>query len=137
MKTIKKCFVSIADPCTEPAELTSTINHQWTKSIQASPDGERLNLGLDSNGNITKNSVAVEYKRAAILEVDVARARPGCPFRQESCLHGRFILLQNQAHRKAVSTIGLPRSETRFRKSHIAFDAGQMALPIGCVSGSL
>ncbi|MDI1253664.1 sorbosone dehydrogenase family protein [Thermomonas sp.] len=56
----------------EFADLPSTINHHWTKSLLASPDGSKLYVGVGSNSNITENGLAVEYRRADILEVDVA-----------------------------------------------------------------
>lgn len=63
---------SIADAGTELADLPSTINHHWTKALLASPDGKKLFVGVGSNSNITENGLAVEYRRAAVLEVDVA-----------------------------------------------------------------
>lgn len=62
----------LADPGTELADLPSTINHHWTKSLLASPDGKHLYVGVGSNSNITENGIAVEYRRAAVLEVDTA-----------------------------------------------------------------
>jgi glucose/arabinose dehydrogenase len=62
----------IAGPGIELADLPSTINHHWTKALLASPDGKKLYVGVGSNSNITENGLAVEYRRAAILEVDVA-----------------------------------------------------------------
>lgn len=53
-------------------DLPNTINHHWTKSLLASPDGTKLYVGVGSNSNITENGLAVEYRRADILEVDVA-----------------------------------------------------------------
>jgi glucose/arabinose dehydrogenase len=46
------------------------INHHWTKSLTASPDGSKLYVGVGSNSNITENGLAVEIGRAAIWEVD-------------------------------------------------------------------
>jgi glucose/arabinose dehydrogenase len=46
------------------------IDHHWTKSLVASPDGSKLYVGVGSNSNITENSMAVEQGRAAIYEVD-------------------------------------------------------------------
>ncbi|GAB1595673.1 PQQ-dependent sugar dehydrogenase [Lysobacter claricitrinus] len=61
---------------TAPAEtftdLPDTINHHWTKALLASPDGTKLYVGVGSNSNIGENGLAVEYRRAAVLEVDVA-----------------------------------------------------------------
>jgi glucose/arabinose dehydrogenase len=48
------------------------INHHWTKSLTASPDGSKLYVGVGSNSNITENGIAVEADRAAIWEVDRA-----------------------------------------------------------------
>ena len=62
----------ITDSGSELADLPSTINHHWTKSLLASPDGKKLYVGVGSNSNITENGLAVEYRRAVILEVDVA-----------------------------------------------------------------
>ncbi len=56
----------------EFADLPSTINHHWTKALLASPDGSKLYVGVGSNSNITENGLAVEYRRATVLEVDVA-----------------------------------------------------------------
>lgn len=56
----------------EFADLPDTINHHWTKALLASPDGNKLYVGVGSNSNITENGLAVEYRRATVLEVDVA-----------------------------------------------------------------
>jgi len=64
--------LQIADPGTELADLPSTVNHHWTKSMVASRDGTKLYVGVGSNSNITENGLEVEYRRAAVLEVDVA-----------------------------------------------------------------
>jgi glucose/arabinose dehydrogenase len=55
-------------------DLPSTINHHWTKSMVASPDGRKLYVGVGSNSNITENGLDQEYRRAVVLEVDVASA---------------------------------------------------------------
>ena len=62
----------VADPGMEFTDLPDTINHHWTKALLASPDGRKLYVGVGSNSNITENGAAIEYRRAAILEVDVA-----------------------------------------------------------------
>jgi glucose/arabinose dehydrogenase len=62
---------TISDPGTELADLPDTVNHHWTKAMVASPDGKKLYVGVGSNSNITENSLAVEYRRADVLEVDV------------------------------------------------------------------
>ena len=54
------------------ADLPGTINHHWTKALQANADGSKLYVGVGSNSNITENDPAVEYRRATVLEVDVA-----------------------------------------------------------------
>ena len=46
------------------------IDHHWTKSLTASPDGSKLYVGVGSNSNITENGMAAEEGRAAIWEVD-------------------------------------------------------------------
>ncbi|MBR0838998.1 sorbosone dehydrogenase family protein [Bradyrhizobium liaoningense] len=51
------------------------INHHWTKSLVASPDGSKLYAGVGSNSNITENGMEAEHNRAAILEVDRASGR--------------------------------------------------------------
>lgn len=56
------------------ADLPDTINHHWTKPLLASPDGKKLYVGVGSNSNITENGLPVEYRRADVLEVDVATA---------------------------------------------------------------
>ncbi|MEO8809369.1 MAG: sorbosone dehydrogenase family protein [Rhodanobacter sp.] len=62
----------ITTPGVEFADLPGTINHHWTKPLLASPDGKKLFVGVGSNSNITENGLAVEYRRADVLEVDVA-----------------------------------------------------------------
>lgn len=46
------------------------IDHHWTKSLAASPDGKLLYVGVGSNSNITENGMEAEKNRAAIWEVD-------------------------------------------------------------------
>ena len=46
------------------------INHHWTKSLIASPDGSRLYVTVGSNSNVAERGMAVEAGRAAIWEVD-------------------------------------------------------------------
>ncbi len=48
------------------------INHHWTKSLTASPDGTKLYAGVGSNSNITENGIGAELGRAAIWEIDRA-----------------------------------------------------------------
>jgi glucose/arabinose dehydrogenase len=51
------------------------IDHHWTKSLTASPDGSLLYVGVGSNSNITENGIGAERDRAAILEVERATGR--------------------------------------------------------------
>ena len=46
------------------------IDHHWTKSLAASPDGTKLYVGIGSNSNITENGIGAELDRASIWEVD-------------------------------------------------------------------
>ncbi len=62
----------ITAPGVEWADLPGTVNHHWTKTLQANADGSKLYVGVGSNSNITENGLAVEYRRATVLEVDVA-----------------------------------------------------------------
>lgn len=62
----------ISAPGRELADLPGGINHHWTKALLASPDGSKLYVGVGSNSNITENGIEAEYRRAAVLEVDVA-----------------------------------------------------------------
>jgi glucose/arabinose dehydrogenase len=59
-----------------PAKLidlpAGPINHHWTKSLTASPDGKRLYVGVGSNSNAAENGMDKEYERASIWEIDAA-----------------------------------------------------------------
>jgi glucose/arabinose dehydrogenase len=46
------------------------IDHHWTKSLTASPDGAQLYAGIGSNSNITENGMVAEVGRAAIWQID-------------------------------------------------------------------
>ncbi|MCC7252841.1 sorbosone dehydrogenase family protein [Hyphomicrobium sp.] len=48
-------------------------NHHWTKNIIASADGTKLFATVGSNSNVGENGIAAEERRAAILEIDLAR----------------------------------------------------------------
>jgi glucose/arabinose dehydrogenase len=48
------------------------INHHWTKSLTASPDGSKLYVGVGSNSNAMERGSIAEENRAAIWEVDPA-----------------------------------------------------------------
>jgi glucose/arabinose dehydrogenase len=50
--------------------LPSAINHHWTKSLAASPDGRFLYVGIGSNSNITERGMTAETDRAMIWQVD-------------------------------------------------------------------
>ena len=64
---------SITAPGTKLPDLPGgPIDHHWTKTLLASPDGSKLYVGVGSNSNITENGLGAEYERAAIWEVDRA-----------------------------------------------------------------
>ncbi|MCM5678139.1 sorbosone dehydrogenase family protein [Schlegelella sp. S2-27] len=48
------------------------LNHHWTKSLIASPDGGKLYAGVGSNSNVAENGLEQEEGRAAIWEIDRA-----------------------------------------------------------------
>ncbi|WP_430648895.1 PQQ-dependent sugar dehydrogenase [Bradyrhizobium pachyrhizi] len=65
---------------TEPGQTLTElpggpIDHHWTKSLTASPDGALLYVGVGSNSNITENGIEAEKNRAAIFEVERATGR--------------------------------------------------------------
>ena len=51
-------------------DLPSAINHHWTKSLAASPDGRFLYVGIGSNSNITERGMSAEVDRAMVWEID-------------------------------------------------------------------
>jgi glucose/arabinose dehydrogenase len=59
-----------------PTQLTALpagdINHHWTKSLLASPDGSKLYVGVGSNSNAGENGIDAERERAAVWEIDRA-----------------------------------------------------------------
>jgi glucose/arabinose dehydrogenase len=63
---------AVAAPGVEFTDLPDTVNHHWTKALLASRDGRKLYVGVGSNSNVGENGLEVEYRRATILEVDVA-----------------------------------------------------------------
>jgi len=64
---------SITAPGTKLIDLPGgPIDHHWTKSLVASPDGSKLYVGIGSNSNITENGIGAELGRADIWEVDRA-----------------------------------------------------------------
>ena len=46
------------------------LNHHWTKSLVASPDGSKLYATVGSNSNIVENGFDAEIGRAAVWEID-------------------------------------------------------------------
>ena len=62
----------VTAPGVEFTDLPSTVNHHWTKALLASPDGKKMYVGVGSNSNVTENGMDIEYRRADVLEVDVA-----------------------------------------------------------------
>jgi glucose/arabinose dehydrogenase len=63
----------ITDPGEKLCDLPGgPIDHHWTKSLTASPDGAKLYAGVGSNSNITENGIQAEVGRAAIWEIDRA-----------------------------------------------------------------
>ncbi|HEU4375411.1 MAG TPA: sorbosone dehydrogenase family protein [Telluria sp.] len=61
----------IADAGVKLADLPAgPIDHHWTKSLLASPDGTKLYVGVGSNSNITENGMIAELDRAVIMELD-------------------------------------------------------------------
>ena len=46
------------------------IDHHWTKSLTASPDGSKLYAGVGSNSNIQERGPEAETNRAAVWEID-------------------------------------------------------------------
>ena len=57
------------------------IDHHWTKSLTASPDGSKLYVGVGSNSNITENGMEAEKNRAAILGGGPRDAAPSASLR--------------------------------------------------------
>ncbi len=65
--------LSITDPGQKLTDLPGgPIDHHWTKSLTASPDGTKLYVGIGSNSNIMENGSSAEIDRAQIWEVDRA-----------------------------------------------------------------
>ena len=63
----------ITEPGNTLCELPGgPIDHHWTKSLTASPDGTHLYAGVGSNSNITENGIQAELGRASIWEIDRA-----------------------------------------------------------------
>jgi glucose/arabinose dehydrogenase len=63
----------ITDPGVKLCDLPGgPIDHHWTKSLTASPDGSELYAGVGSNSNITENGIPAELGRASIWQIDRA-----------------------------------------------------------------
>ena len=62
----------IEGPGRKLTDLPSGINHHWTKSLLASPDGTKLYVGVGSNSNVAEGGMEIEQGRAAIWEIDRA-----------------------------------------------------------------
>ena len=60
----------ITDAARTVASLPSGRNHQWTKSLIATPDGSTFYVGVGSNSNVGENGMAIEQGRAAIWQID-------------------------------------------------------------------
>nr|WP_243846419.1 sorbosone dehydrogenase family protein [Rhizomicrobium palustre] len=61
----------ISGPGTKLTDLPGgPIDHHWTKSLTASPDGTKLYAGVGSNSNVMENGLEAEKDRAAIWEID-------------------------------------------------------------------
>lgn len=52
-----------------------SINHHWTKTLVASPDGSKLYVGVGSNSNAGENGIDAERDRAAVWEIDPKTGR--------------------------------------------------------------
>ena len=59
-----------AGPPVKVSDLPAQINHHWTKSLAASPDGRFLYVGIGSNSNITERGMPAELDRARVWQVD-------------------------------------------------------------------
>lgn len=57
-------------PPVKVTDLPSLMNHHWTKSLAASPDGRFLYVGIGSNSNITERGILAEVDRAMVWQVD-------------------------------------------------------------------
>ena len=69
----KEGQLTISAPSTRVAELPGgPINHHWTKTVIASPDGRRLYVSVGSNSNAGEKGMENEVNRAAVLEIDPA-----------------------------------------------------------------
>ncbi|SMC38316.1 sorbosone dehydrogenase family protein [Novosphingobium sp. B1] len=60
----------ITAPGQKVTALPAVINHHWTKSLTASPDGTKLYVGIGSNSNVAERGMDAEENRAVIWEID-------------------------------------------------------------------
>jgi len=61
----------ITETPTKVADLPAgPLNHHWTKSLIASPDGTKLYVGVGSNSNVAEKGLDQEEGRAAVWEID-------------------------------------------------------------------
>ncbi|HEY1151699.1 MAG TPA: sorbosone dehydrogenase family protein [Pseudoduganella sp.] len=72
----KEGQTSITEPGTKVIDLPGgPLNHHWTKSLTASPDGRFLYVTVGSNSNVAENGIEKEEGRAAIWEVERASGK--------------------------------------------------------------
>jgi glucose/arabinose dehydrogenase len=64
-----------AKPVTVASLPAGAIDHHWTKSLAASPDGKFLYVGVGSNSNVGENGLDAERGRALVLQIDAATGR--------------------------------------------------------------
>jgi glucose/arabinose dehydrogenase len=63
----------ITTPASRLVQLPGgALNHHWTKTLIANPDGSKLYVGVGSNSNAAENGIEAEHGRAAIWEIDTA-----------------------------------------------------------------
>ncbi|MFD1951839.1 PQQ-dependent sugar dehydrogenase [Sphingomonas arantia] len=62
--------IRASGPPVKVTDLPAEINHHWTKSLAASPDGRFLYVGIGSNSNITERGMAAEVDRAMVWQID-------------------------------------------------------------------
>jgi glucose/arabinose dehydrogenase len=66
----------ITTPGVKVADLPAwPIDHHWTKTVVASPDGSKLYVSIGSNSNVGENGMAAEKGRAMVVEIDPATGR--------------------------------------------------------------
>jgi glucose/arabinose dehydrogenase len=65
----------IAGQGKEVLALPAGLNHHWTKTVVASPDGKKLYVSVGSNSNIGENGMEAEFQRASVWEYDIASGK--------------------------------------------------------------